>query len=560
MPESLSKTIRAIMKVGNQMHIENIKKALRYYASIKWPVIPLCSHDHSHMSEGHKRNCSNPGKMPLIKEWPSAKVPTQEQIEDWCKKWPTMNIGLVLGQASRVVAIDVDGEEEGDELLEELSSGDLPETLQFKTPGGGMRYLYYNPHPEKAHKFSRVHSELAHTECALLGDGCQTVLPPSIHQNGGHYEWIEKLKKDKETGELLGLTVSPNWMLRRLRVINSSDNEPGNEEVIFNRLSNGCKVFAEDWQTQKNIGLNEDRWFLWSSLLTYGANMKTAMNFSESSQKHNEQSVQRIEELSKKGKKPIRCATFGCSQEQIQRCFGDKVKTKENGDNANSPVSFIQKKALSIAQQMMGGSGNSSLEKVGIFTNDEGNRIERINGNLFAKEILRKNQLLYTRDDSFYDYNGSVWKNLDPNNLSRRLRNFLHSFVPDSWERHLEFNYVQTLKLEAPRYDELNIDRSIINLRNTMLDLNNYTPIQHDPKYLSTVQVPIDYDPNAKCPLFLQTLDQIFDQDQQRIDLLAEILGYCLTSDIEAQKAFIFYNYRSDTVVMWQGKCISRGT
>lgn len=173
------------------MHTEKIKKAFLYYAAIGWSVIPLCSHDHSHMSDRHIVTCKNPGKSPLISGWPSSDVPSRDTIEGWCKQWPTLNIGLVLGEPSGIIAIDVDGEK-GFELLEELSAGDVPTTLQFSTPGGGMRYLFRNPYPEKAHKFQLTFPELAHNECSLLGDGCQTVLPPSVHQNGGVYKWIHQ--------------------------------------------------------------------------------------------------------------------------------------------------------------------------------------------------------------------------------------------------------------------------------------------------------------------------------------------------------------------------------
>jgi hypothetical protein len=50
----------------------------------------------------------------------------------------------------------------------------------------------------------------------------------------------------------------------------------------------------------------------------------------------------------------------------------------------------------------------------------------------------------------------------------------LHQYVPDSWNKSLEYTYIEALKVEAKRFDELNIDRSILNLKNTMLDLNRY--------------------------------------------------------------------------------------
>ena len=306
----------------------------------------------------------------------------------------------------------------------------------------------------------------------------------------------------------------------------------------FEQLAHKCDVFAQDWSIQQEAGLSEERWFLWSTLLTHAQGVTTGLSFSEASHKHNERSVQRIEDVSQKQKMYIRCTTFGCDEEQVKRCFKGKVKTNKAGQMTNTPALLLN--SVSSGKKQIS-SGNPILEAIGIYINEQGNRIESINGNLFAGEILSKIQLMFTHDERFFEYAGTVWKYLDANHLSRKLRDFLHNYVPNSWAKYLEYSYIETLKLAAPRYDELNIDRSIINLKNTMLDLNTYQPIKHDPKYLSTVQVPIDYDPNATCPLFIQTLNQLFDGDQERINLLAEIFGYCLTSDVEAQKAFILY-------------------
>lgn len=166
----------------------NVPEAMKAYARLGWPIIPLCSNDHSGMSEHHRKNCSKPGKTPLIQDWPNALVPDDEKIEEWARTWPSMNVGLVLGSCSGIVAIDVDGEY-GEDLLKEWSEGDLPDTCEFSTPGGGRRLMYAVPSDIKVSKYSKSHPEKPHEECALLGDGCQTVLPPSRHANGDLYEW-----------------------------------------------------------------------------------------------------------------------------------------------------------------------------------------------------------------------------------------------------------------------------------------------------------------------------------------------------------------------------------
>jgi hypothetical protein len=166
-----------------------MKQFFHYYARMGLPVFPLCPHDHAGMSPHHLHHCKSPGKRPLISRWQHAVVPTAEIIEHWFRKWPHLNIGLALGRVSGIVAIDVDGEQ-GAEFLNQISGGDLPKTGLFSTPGGGLRYLFQIKKNLTYKKYVTADKHLVHNECALLGDGCQTVLPPSIHHTGGTYKWI----------------------------------------------------------------------------------------------------------------------------------------------------------------------------------------------------------------------------------------------------------------------------------------------------------------------------------------------------------------------------------
>jgi hypothetical protein len=167
----------------------NIKEAMQYYAEMGLPVIPLCPHNHAGMSELHSERCKRPGKHPLLKEWQTRGVPTPQEIDQWFQRWPLLNIGLLLGRPSGFVGIDVDGEG-GQLLLRQMSGDDLPPTWTFTTPNDGMRYLYRIPSNKVLKKAGKTDPTQAHVECALLGEGCQTVLPPSTHANGGRYQWI----------------------------------------------------------------------------------------------------------------------------------------------------------------------------------------------------------------------------------------------------------------------------------------------------------------------------------------------------------------------------------
>jgi len=189
---------------------ERILQALRQYVDLGLPVIPLCSHDHVGYSERHISTCKQAGKVPLIKGWREHETTTLEQVQAWIKEFKNINIGLPLGHISGYIGIDVDGEL-GQDMLEQMSGGDLPETWQYTT-GNGRRYLYAIPVGMKTKKYVNIHEDGGHQECSILCDGQQTVLPPSIHHTGKVYTWVEGYSPND-----IDCAMAPKWLLDLVR-------------------------------------------------------------------------------------------------------------------------------------------------------------------------------------------------------------------------------------------------------------------------------------------------------------------------------------------------------
>ena len=93
-----------------------------------------------------KPGCRAIGKHPLIGDWPNKWTQDINQIDQWLKRWPKMNVGIVTGYPSGVVVLDVDGPE-GEESLRQLEEkyGPLPETWEVVTGGGGRHIFFKCP-------------------------------------------------------------------------------------------------------------------------------------------------------------------------------------------------------------------------------------------------------------------------------------------------------------------------------------------------------------------------------------------------------------------------------
>lgn len=169
-------------------HSPIAQAAVRYLAR-GWSVLPL--------QRGDKR--------PLIR-WETlqqarANAPT---LARWFAHWPDANIGIITGEISNLIVLDVDPKHGGDDSLEELECRfeKLPDTVEACTGSGG-RHLYF------AHPGGSVPNRAGLKQgIDLRGDGGYVVAPPSLHPSGQLYAWSLGHSPDD-----VALAALPRWLL-----------------------------------------------------------------------------------------------------------------------------------------------------------------------------------------------------------------------------------------------------------------------------------------------------------------------------------------------------------
>jgi putative DNA primase/helicase len=86
---------------------------------------------------------------------------------------------------------------------------------------------------------------------------------------------------------------------------------------------------------------------------------------------------------------------------------------------------------------------------------------------------------------------------------------------------------------------EFDSDINIINMENGLYNLKDGKLEPHNPKYFSFIQVPVKYDPKAKCPAIQTVVTRVLKPED--VTKFYELLGYLMYRSYEVQKAFIFY-------------------
>lgn len=82
-------------------------------------------------------------------------------------------------------------------------------------------------------------------------------------------------------------------------------------------------------------------------------------------------------------------------------------------------------------------------------------------------------------------------------------------------------------------------------IQNKTIDLETFEILNHKTDDFLTRCSKVVYDPNAKSTLWEKTINEILENDQEKIDYLQCILGTCLTGEVNKEEFYILYGATS---------------
>jgi putative DNA primase/helicase len=177
---------------------------------------------------------------------------------------------------------------------------------------------------------------------------------------------------------------------------------------------------------------------------------------------------------------------------------------------------------------------NKSLEKM---SEDPYRKYFSYTGRLsvksLAEEIMNEYHFL-TFDDNkeIYYYKNGIYQPGGENLIIKISQAKLGDYTSKRYREEVK-SYIQYATMI--RRDLVDNETYTLNLRNGLYDLKQDTFKPHTPDLLSTVQIPVKYDPNADCPSIKKFLSDVVSEKDKQV--LFEWTGYSMIPDTRIQRA-----------------------
>lgn len=157
---------------------------------------------------------------------------------------------------------------------------------------------------------------------------------------------------------------------------------------------------------------------------------------------------------------------------------------------------------------------------------------------------------LVRSEQVFYRYDGKCWVELNDEDVKGAVAQELlpslpmHSTVTGTYNMVCELSHVSGQRIG-------NVSGAITLFQNGAFDRDTGQLLPHDPGYFTTNILPYDYDPYAQCDEWLRFMDDVFEGDEERVQLLQEWFGYML--------AINNYDYHKVLMLLGPTRC-GKGT
>lgn len=437
------------------------------------------------------------GKAPVIKEWQKwcLELPSSDIVTSWLNGHGNCGLSVICGPTTGLCGLDIDTDDE--EILAVIRRV-LPQSCVAKRGRRGFTAFYrfdFGPSGASVPKSSLTLEAKGHRVVDVLL-AKHTILPPSIHPDTKKpYEWITHqtlVDIDMDDLPLLGLDEIHELQIELSKLIGKADGvlrgtKTGRNDYLKAVLS---RLIAARTPTDEAISLliKEDEMFSPSNPL-----------FSDK------------KENSGCGHIWANAVRFYSSN------YHSFAKRNEKaGEKVEMPyTAMVNLKKFS--------EKFPNMDKGFFYLNEKGASIPDYYG--FADYFIAKHKL-YNRDGYNYVFEKTHYRPISDGEIEKLISVYTKRKIKNLSQMKMFYKVATS---DSVGRDSVLLDTSgYINLRNGIYDLKEKKLLEHDHRFGFHYCLDYDFKPSAKCPTFLGFLDDVFEGDQETIDIIQQYMAYTL--------------------------------
>lgn len=450
-------------------------------------------------------------KKPLTKHGFKDATTDEQTIQQWWSKAPKSSIGIATGSPSGLLVVDVDLPDGPDSLSKlEEEHRPLPVTLEQRTGSGGRHLIFKNPVGVTIKNSAGKIGLNLDIRC----EGGYIIAPPSRGWNskaecetGTQYEWVNDLP----------IAEAPGWLIDMLRVEKKPDRKakerpatPGHgtsSPYGLAAVEQEIAILASTPEGKRNEQLNKTAFAL-AQLVAGG-----------------ELDWERVE-----SELLMAAERIGLSEEEARNTIASGMEAgyKEPRSAPATPNIY-------------------HLTELG-----NAERFRDQHGDDVRYDFSRKQWLLYDgkrwkvgAGDKVRRMAHKTAKNLyvlaaqaTDNDMAQKISKWAGQSCKSASITAMLKEAAALLSIDSAILDA---EPWLFNCGNCTINLLTGEAHKHRKEDWLTKISPVDYDPDAKAPLFQKVLHTCFAEKQELIDFLQRFAGYSLSGSIKEQCIFIWW-------------------
>lgn len=425
-------------------------------------------------------------KVPIFKSWPEKATNDLSVISTWKDRFPNCNYGVATGEISNIIVVDVDPKNGGAQTWSRIERQFGQITTAECLTGSGGKHLYFE-YP-KGHDIGNSPLSFG-PGIDIRGNRGQVVIPPSIHENGREYTWINSPDKTPPA-------PAPDWLLKLILEKGENDYDKLGGDLTRGKRNESIYHAALVMARQ---GTSKE--FIKSAIATWCED-NNAKDITE-------------DEINKS----INSALKKVKKEEKEKDEASGIPTTDS-DNADLIVNSSKHKIRYI-------------QGMGWFV---------WNGSYWENDSDDANIITLTTDLMAAMRSDALAEMKEPGQAKIAAKKARWAQLSlNIGKLKAAISLASSRDIIRINPDDLDSRSSIhlLNTPNALVDLRDGKIVENSPEYYITHQTDINYNPKAECPFWMNTLHLAFNGNQDLIDYMQRAVGYSITGSVSEQCLFI---------------------